>query len=88
MSDSSKRQGAGPAGDAQSGRERFVQQLLDSYFSSRRNLPEKGYLQENKTTQQIQDELLPMCSVSADEIVSCFSPGSSGTRRATGMAAS
>lgn len=49
--------------------EQFAQQLLDSYFLFRRPLPEEGYIQENKTTQQIQDELEPMYSVATGEIV-------------------
>lgn len=48
---------------------RFVQQLLDSYFLFRRPLPEDGFIQENKTTQQIQDDLEPMYSVTTGEIV-------------------
>ena len=47
----------------------FVQQLLDSYFTFRDNLPKDGFIQENKTTQQIQDELEPMFSVTTGEIV-------------------
>ena len=41
----------------------FVQKLLDSYFMFRDCLPKDGFIQENKTTQQIQDELEPMYSV-------------------------
>lgn len=47
----------------------FVQQLLDSYFMFRDNLPREGYIQENKTTQQIRDELEPMYSVTTGSIV-------------------
>ena len=47
----------------------FVGQLLDSYFMFRNSLPRDGYIQENKTTQQIQDELEPMYSVTSGEIV-------------------
>ncbi len=47
----------------------FVKQLLDSYFTFRDNLPREGYIQENKTSQQIQDELEPMYSVTTGEIV-------------------
>ena len=46
-----------------------MQQLLDSYFTFRDNLPKDGFIQENKTTQQIQDELEPMFSVTTGEIV-------------------
>lgn len=48
----------------------FVQKLLDSYFMFRDCLPKVGYIQENKTTQQIQDELEPMYRVTTDEIAS------------------
>ena len=47
----------------------FVQKLLDSYFCFRDCLPKDGFIQENKTTQQIQDELEPMYSVTTGEIV-------------------
>ena len=49
--------------------ERFAQQLLDSYFLFRRPLPEEGFIQENKTTLQIMDELLPMMAVSTETVV-------------------
>lgn len=47
----------------------FAQQLLDSYFLFRRPLPEDGFIQENKTTLQIMDELLPMMAVSTETVV-------------------
>lgn len=47
----------------------FAQQLLDSYFLFRRPLPEDGFIQENKTTLQIMDELLPMIAVSTETVV-------------------
>lgn len=49
--------------------EQMKQKLLDSYFQFRSPLPEDGYIQENKTTQQIQDELVPMMHVSEFDIV-------------------
>ena len=55
--------------DPDSNEGKFVQQLLDSYFTFRTNLPEEGYIQENKTSQQIQDELEPMYTVATGEIV-------------------
>lgn len=48
---------------------KFVQQLLDSYFMFRESLPKEGFIQENKTTQQIQDELEPMYTVTTGSIV-------------------
>lgn len=45
------------------------QKLLDSYFQFRSPLPSDGYIQENKTTQQIQDELDSMMHVVGLDIV-------------------
>lgn len=47
----------------------FSKQLLDSYFMFRENLPKEGYIQENKTTLQIMDELTPMMMLSTDDVV-------------------
>jgi len=49
--------------------EQFAQQLLDSYFLSRSPLPQSGYIQENKTSLQIMDELMPMLTLSTETIV-------------------
>ena len=47
----------------------FARQLLDSYFMFRENLPREGYIQENKTTLQIMDELTPMMMLSTYDVV-------------------
>lgn len=47
----------------------FVQKLLDSYFMFRENHPKEGYIQENKTTLQIMDELTPMILLPTDDVV-------------------
>ena len=47
----------------------FARQLLDTYFQFRDNLPRDGYIQENKTTLQIMDELTPMMLLSTDDVV-------------------
>ena len=47
----------------------FARQLLNSYFMFRENLPKEGYIQENKTTLQIMDELTPMMMLSTDDVV-------------------
>lgn len=47
----------------------FAQQLLDSYFMFRENLPKEGYIQENKTTLQIMDELTPMMLLPTEDVV-------------------
>ena len=49
----------------------FAKQLLDSYFMFRQNLPGEGYIQENKTTLQIMDELTPMMMLPTDDVV-CY----------------
>lgn len=43
--------------------------LLDSYFQFRSPLPNEGYIEEHKTTLQIQDELEPMMHVGGLDIV-------------------
>ncbi len=47
----------------------FAQQLLDSYFLFRSPLPKPGYIQENKTTLQVMDELMPMLTLDTGTIV-------------------
>ena len=47
----------------------FAKQLLDSYFMFRQNLPGEGYIQENKTTLQIMDELTPMMMLPTNDVV-------------------
>lgn len=47
----------------------FVQQLLDSYFMFRRNLPEQGFIQENKTTATIAYELSDMYNITSETVV-------------------
>lgn len=49
--------------------ERFAQQLLDSYFLFRRPLPEEGFVQENKTTLDIMDDLVPMMAIPTETVV-------------------
>ncbi|MBQ4393595.1 MAG: hypothetical protein II826_10880 [Prevotella sp.] len=49
--------------------EQFAQQLLDSYFLFRSPLPQSGYIQENKTSLQIMDDLMPMLTLSTETIV-------------------
>ena len=66
----------------------FVQKLLSTYFQFRDCLPRTGYVQENKTTQQIRDELLPMYPVSIDDIVGYMvQAGYSTTTEADGSVA-
>lgn len=54
---------------AEERKEQFAQQLLDSYFMFRENLPKEGYIQENKTTLQIMDELTPMMLLPTEDVV-------------------
>lgn len=46
----------------------FISILFASYFENRDCLPQDGYIEENKTTQQIQDELQTMCPVKHEHI--------------------
>ena len=47
----------------------LMRSLLDSYFQFRSPLPYYGFIQENKTTLQIQGELEPMLHVGGLDIV-------------------
>ena len=46
----------------------LVQLLLDTYFQFRSPQPQSGFVRENKTTLQIQDELEPMYHVDVYDI--------------------
>lgn len=48
---------------------RLKDSLLDSYFMFRKNLPETGYMKDNKTTIQIQDELSHMMQLKDIDII-------------------
>lgn len=55
--------------------EDFKQLLLSNYFQFRNNLPCKldsgaKMIEENKTTEEIQSELEPMCHLEKDDIIS------------------
>jgi hypothetical protein len=47
---------------------KFIAKLLEGYFHFRKNLPTDGYVQENRTTRQIQDDLSEMYYVSLEDI--------------------
>ena len=47
----------------------FVGMLLDNYFATRDNHASAGFIEDYKTTQDIQDELEPMYHVERGEIV-------------------
>lgn len=49
-------------------RKEFEQQLLDKYFELRTPHPVTGSIQENKTTLQIQDDLMAMAHVDVYDI--------------------
>ena len=55
--------------DCDAQKRKFAKQLLDSYFMFRENLPKEGYIQENKTTLQIMDELTPMMVLPTEDVV-------------------
>lgn len=47
----------------------FIELLLQNYFIHRDHLPKDGYIEEDKTTQQIIDELQPMYDIRPEDIV-------------------
>ncbi len=53
--------------------EKMSEKVLDAFFQFRRPLPENGAIQQNLTTQRIQDELEPMMLISLDRIIEYMS---------------
>lgn len=47
--------------------------ILDAYFHFRRPMPENGYVQQNRSTLEIQDDMAPMVYISINEIVEYMS---------------
>lgn len=48
-------------------------EILNAYFGFRKPLPENGYIQQNRSTVEIQDDLAPMVWLEVDEIVEYMS---------------
>lgn len=48
-------------------------EIMDAYFHFRKPLPEDGYVQQNRSTVEIQDDLAPMVWLEVDEIVEYMS---------------
>lgn len=44
------------------------QQILEGYFTFRSNLPQKGFVQQNRSTCEIRDDLYDMMCFTNDEI--------------------
>ena len=44
------------------------QQILDAYFQFRSNLPQEGYVQQNRSTVEICDELNDMMYISIKDV--------------------
>ena len=40
--------------------------VLDAYFALRRPMPEDGYIQQVRTTEEIQDDMVSMMDISKD----------------------
>ena len=49
-------------------KEEVKRQILDAFFTFRRNLPEDGYIQQNRTTEEIWDDLRNMYNFTYEEI--------------------
>ena len=49
--------------------EEFKHQVLDAYFLMRYNMPKDGAVQQNRTTEEIQDDMAAMMDVSKEEII-------------------
>ena len=44
-------------------------QVIDAYFKFRSNLPQEGYVQQNRSTQEILDDLADMMYLTSNDIV-------------------
>ena len=42
--------------------------VLDAYFALRRPMPEDGYIQQVRTTEEIQDDMVSMMDISKDHL--------------------
>jgi hypothetical protein len=54
-------------------REGVKRQILEAFFHFRSNLPEVGYVQQNRSTQELLDELNTMYNFSENDIVDYLS---------------
>lgn len=43
--------------------------VLDAYFALRQPMPQDGSVQQNRTTEEIQDDMAAMMDVSKEEII-------------------
>ena len=50
-------------------KEEMKRQILDAFFTFRSNLPKEGYVQQNRTTQELLDDLTNMYYFKEDDIV-------------------
>ena len=50
-------------------RKMMRRKVLDAYFALRRPMPEDGYIQQVRTTEEIQDDMVSMMDISKDEII-------------------
>ena len=50
-------------------RKMMRRKVLDAYFALRQPMPQDGSVQQNRTTEEIQDDMASMMDVSKDEIL-------------------
>lgn len=50
-------------------RKMMRRKVLDAYFTLRQPMPQDGSVQQNRTTEEIQDDMAAMMDVSKEEII-------------------
>jgi len=50
-------------------RKMMRRKVLDAYFALRQPMPQDGSVQQNRTTEEIQDDMAAMMDVSKEEII-------------------
>lgn len=50
-------------------RKMMHRKVLDAYFALRHPMPQDGSIQQNRTTEEVQDDIASMMDISKDEII-------------------
>jgi hypothetical protein len=58
-----------PKNKSEDRKEEVKRQILEAFFTFRSNLPREGYMQQNRSTQELLDELCCMYNFSEEDLV-------------------
>ena len=54
---------------AETNEEQVRREVLDAYFLTRRNLPEEGAVQQNRSTEEILDDVADMMTMTKKDVI-------------------